>query len=452
MNFNEKVTQLESLTPIRKSLPSFTDPDETAMEAPSRKSGLSAKPKANVGTKVSGPKHATKSGQVDGQKSSKPGSSEIQNDEDNYVPNRVRRRSTGSSSNVFGGPTTYQKSRGGRAPIDPHRYVDDSRSLFAKATLFKVRPAAAHLSPSNVPSHSFFGFGNSQASTFGNTNASPRGSPVFGPRKSDNISSDSPSAFESSKDEGQNDLFTYRGLFGFPKPVKGQRKCTFRIPGGKKYPLWLSDGYDIYDIVSDGTLYRKGSTLFNREGKRLTELEPNLPDEVRAYEIREDHHKQGFWLDFVHSGSKQHKNILQKRRRKPVEESDEENENQESEAEDDENSKIEGKEEEEKNEDQETEAEDEENEEEEEEEEKEEEGGEYDEEDDDEDDDNNTNTEVASVYDNGTDATSESGECDLRIQEYEEWTIDLAKIDIEQLRSEGLEVDLEKLGRNYRAG
>lgn len=393
--------------PIRQSISSLTDPGKIAMEAPSPKSGLSAKPKANVGRKASEPRHATEPGQVDGQKSTKP---KTQNDEDSHVLNRVRRRSTGSSSIVSRGPTMSQKCSGGRAPIDRHGYVDDSRSSSTKnkASSSDVKTAANRLSPPNVPSHSLFGrsqassfgsslFGGFQASPSGSRNASSRGFPAFGSRKSDNSSSDSLSVSESSEDEGQNELST-RSIFGFCEPVKGQRRCTFKIPRGKEYTLWLSDGFNIYDIVSDGTLYRKGRTLINREGKSLTELEPDLPDKVRACEIREGQSGQKFWLDFVHRGREQHEGILRKRTAKLVAETDEKNEDEESEAEED---------------------------------------------------DNNKNNE-ASEDDNSNDDTSESGEHDIR--ESEELIIDLEKTDIEKLRSEGLEVDWEKLGRNYRLG
>ena len=385
------------------------------MEAPSRKSGLSPKPKANVGTKASDPRHATKSGQVDGQKSTKPASSDTQNENDNHVLKRVRRRSTGSSSIVFGDPTISQKSSGGRAPIDRHEYVDDPRSSSTKNknSSSNVKIAANHLSPPNVPSHSLFG--GFQGSSFGNRNASPPGFSAFGSRKSDNIFSNSPSVFKSSKDEGQNELFAGLIFGKFREPVKGQRKCTFKVPRGKTYTLWLSYEYDVHNIVSDGTLYRNGRTLLDRGGKSLTELEPDLPDKVRACEIRDGQNTKRFWLDFVHRGREQHKNFLRKRRGKPVAKSDEEHGDEESEAEEDENSEIE----------------------------------------DEENDDNNNNNDDddddgASEDDNSNDDTSESGECDIR--ESEKLMIDLEKIDIEQLKSEGLEVDMEKLGRNYRVG
>ena len=420
LNFNEKVIPLKSAMP-------FGDfgPGKTVLEAPSTKSGLSAKPKANVGTKMSNPRHATKSGQVDARKSTKPGSSETQNDEDDQVLNGVRRRSTGSSPSISGGPTISQKCSGGRAPIDRHEYIDDSRSSSTKnkASSSNVKIAANHLSPPNVPSH--FSFGGSQASLFGSRNASPRGwSFSFGARESDNSASESPLVLESSNAEGQNELSTC-SIFGsgFVKPVKGQRKCTFKVPRGTEYTLWLSK----FDIVSDGTIYSKGSRLIDRGGKSLNELEPDLPDKVRACEIREGQKKQRFWLDFVHTGHEQYEEILKRA------ESDEENEDKESEAEKDEDSSIEDEE----NEDEESEAETDED-------------SNIEDNEDDDDSNSNSNSDEASENDNSDDDTSESGECDIR--ENEELMIDLEKIVIEQLRSEGREVDWEKLGRNYRVG
>lgn len=446
MNLNEKVIQQGSPTHDRKSIFSFTFAGQRAMEAPSRKSGISAKAKT---TKTPEQRHATISGQVDGQKSTKPSSSEIEDDEEGHVFNSVRRRSTGSSSTVFGSPTISQKGSGGRAPNDRHNYVDRSRSSSTKNKAASSRTAANHLPPPKVPSPflspisqaSPFGssllegfkaspcdkplFDGFQASPSGSRNTSPRGFSAFGPRKSDDI-------FLSSEDEGQNELSTY-SIFGYREPVKGQRKCTFKIPRGKEYTLWLSDGFDIYDIVSDGTLYRKGRTLINPKGKRLTELEPDLPDKVRAREIRKGQNSQKFWLDFVHRRPEGHKEILRKRTREPVAEVDEESEDEESEAEEDKNHGIEDKEDEGSSGNNETSEDDNSN----------------DETSDSDKDDKDNNTE-ASEDDNSNDDTSESGESTMN--ESEELSIDLKKIDIEKLRSEGLEIDLEKLGRNYRPG